>query len=200
MINLFDAAWEVHTFLTTHQVPYVFIGGLAVQYWGEPRFTHDLDLTVAMPAEEVDDFVHMVTDFLSSRVDDPMSFAQRTRMVLVKASNGCQVDISLALPGYEDHVMARAVEIELEPQKSVQFCSAEDLIIHKAIAKRPRDIQDIEGIVYRQQDRLDVDYIRLWLNEFANLLADPDLLTPFEKAWRKLKSSGNRPEHRKSVG
>jgi len=36
MIDLFDAAWEAHTFLTTHQVLYVFIGGLAVQYWGEP--------------------------------------------------------------------------------------------------------------------------------------------------------------------
>lgn len=67
MIDLFDAAWEVHIFLTTHQVLYVFIGGLAVQYWGEPRFTHDLDLTVAVPVEEADDFVHLVTDHFLPR-------------------------------------------------------------------------------------------------------------------------------------
>ena len=27
MIDLFEAAWEIHAFLTAHQVPYVFIGG-----------------------------------------------------------------------------------------------------------------------------------------------------------------------------
>ncbi len=191
MIDLFDAAWEVHTFLTTHQVPYVFIGGLAVQYWGEPRFTHDVDATVAVPVEKADNFVHLVTSHFASRVKEPVSFAQKTRMVLVTASNGCQVDISMSLPGYEDHVMARAVEVELEPGKPVRLCSAEDLIIHKAIARRPRDIQDIEGVVYRQANRLDTAHVRYWLNEFANLLADPDLLAHFERAWHKLQSHRN---------
>jgi hypothetical protein len=70
----------------------------------------------------------------------------------------------------------------------VRFCSAEDLIIHKAVARRTRDVQDIAGVTYRQADRLDTSYIRFWLNEFAGLLADPDLLVPFERAWRRLES------------
>jgi hypothetical protein len=183
MIDLFDAAGEVHRFLIANQVPYVFIGGLAVQYWGEPRFTQDLGLTVAVPVEETEDFVRLVIGHFASRVKDPMAFVKRTRMLLVTASNGCPIDISLGLPGYEDQVIARAVEVEIEPAKSVRLCSAEDLIIHKAIAGRP-----IEGVVYRQGGQLDTTYISSWLNEFANLLADSDVLARFEEVWHRFQS------------
>ena len=62
------------------------------------------------------------------------------------------------------------------------------LIIHKAVAGRPRDVKDIEGIVYRQRDALDVAYVRLWLNEFADVLENPELLERFETPWRKIQS------------
>jgi len=68
------------------------------------------------------------------------------------ASNGYPLDISMGLPGYEDEVMRRAALLEIAPDKSVYICSAEDLIIHKAIAGRPQDLRDIEGIVLRQQE------------------------------------------------
>ena len=44
-----EAAWEIHQFLAKHRLPYAVIGGLAVQKWSEPRFTRDVDLTVASP-------------------------------------------------------------------------------------------------------------------------------------------------------
>ena len=68
------------------------------------------------------------------------------------------------------------------------MCSAEDLIIHKAVAGRPQDVVDIETVVLRQGRRLDVGYIRRWLGEFSDLLANPDVLERFEQAYRKLKS------------
>ena len=77
--------------------------------------------------------------------------------------------------------MQRAVDYELEPGKIVRMCSAEDLIIHKAVAGRPRDMQDIEGIVYRQRDTLDVAYAAV---------ENPELPERFEIPWRKLHSTG----------
>jgi hypothetical protein len=82
--------------------------------------------------------------------------------------------------------MERAVDYELEPGKRVRLCSAEDLIVHKAVVGRPRDCQDIEGIVYRQGDLLDIEYIRLWLKEFVAALKDPELMERFEQPWRRL--------------
>jgi hypothetical protein len=66
------------------------------------------------------------------------------------------------------------------------LCSAEDLIIHKAVAGRPQDIRDIEGIVYRQRDKLEVTYIRQWLREFAEILYKPEIIEIFEQPWRKV--------------
>ena len=40
-----EAAWQAHTFFTEQGIPYAIIGGIAVQYWGEPRFTQDIVVT-----------------------------------------------------------------------------------------------------------------------------------------------------------
>jgi len=186
VIPLLEAAWELHQFLTDRGIPYAIIGGLAVQYWGQPRLTIDADLTVAAPPEDTAAFVRMIVGQFGSRVADPVGFARRTHMILIRASNGCDVDISLSLPGYEDEVMRRTVDWQLEPGKQVRLCSVEDLIIHKAVGGRPQDLVDIEGIVYRQGGALDVEYIRLWLREFAAVLDNAMLAERFEVPWRKL--------------
>jgi hypothetical protein len=181
-----SAAWEMHCFFDRLEVQYVIIGGLAVQHWGEPRFTQDVDLTVAAPQTSLTEFVQTIIDRFPSRIEDAIAFARHNRVILVRASNGCPVDILLSLPGYEDEVMQRAVDYELELGKTISLCSAEDLIIHKAVAGRPQDVRDIEGIVYRQRNALDVSYIRRWLRDFADVLANPEILEQFERPWRKI--------------
>ena len=64
----------------------------------------------------------------------------------------------------------------------IPTCSAEDLIVYKLVAGRPQDLIDVEGIVRRQRDRLDVARIREWGRQFAELKEDPNLLQPFEAA------------------
>ena len=46
MNELLLAAKEVFDWLDSQSVDGCFIGGLAVQRWGEPRLTRDVDLTV----------------------------------------------------------------------------------------------------------------------------------------------------------
>ena len=181
------AAWEIHEFFQSLGLSYAVIGGLAVQWWGEPRVTKDVDLTVAAPLDQPSTvFIQQVLNRFTARVDNALDIARRSRVILVKASNGCPADISMGLPGYEDEVMIRAVEFELEPGKCVKICAAEDLIIHKAIAGRPQDIRDIEGIVYRQRNELDVAVIRRWLQAFAELLNNPQIIDYFEQPWKRI--------------
>ena len=68
----------------------------------------------------------------------------------------------------------------------LRTCSAEDLVVYKLVAARPQDVLDVQGIVRRQSDRLDVDRIRRWGGVFAELKEDPDLLRPFEDALRQV--------------
>ncbi len=60
------------------------------------------------------------------------------------------------------------------------------IVIHKAVAGRPQDVRDIEGIVYRQRDRLDIITIRRWLQMFADLLDNSDVRDHFERPWRRI--------------
>jgi hypothetical protein len=81
--------------------------------------------------------------------------------------------------------MSRAVKCDIGEDLMVRICSAEDLIIHKAVAGRPQDLTDIEGIIIRQGKKLDIDYIRLWLKEFSLVLEMDELKERFEGPWRK---------------
>ena len=70
------------------------------------------------------------------------------------------------------------------------MCSAEDQIIHKAIAGRPQDVRDIEGVIYRQKLALDAGYIREWLQAFSDLLENPDIMARFETPWNVIGGAG----------
>ncbi|MDI7252255.1 MAG: hypothetical protein QME89_06820, partial [Actinomycetota bacterium] len=51
----------------------------------------------------------------------------------------------------------------------VKFASLEDLIIHKVIAGRPRDLEDVKVVLARNQE-FDRDYVLSWLREFDRAL------------------------------
>jgi hypothetical protein len=183
-----DAALEVHQVLSELQIPYAIIGGMAVQYWGEARFTQDLDLTVVIPIEEQEDTLRVLSNRLPPRRPDAIEFAVKRRVFLVQTSVGFPVDIALGLPGYEDELISRAINYVVEPGKTIRLCSAEDLILQKVVANRPQDIRDIEGVVIRQGTNLDLAYIRHWLKIFAEWLETDDIIDRFEMPWQKFQS------------
>ena len=45
MNGQFEAAWQLHRFLTDRDIPYIVIEGIAGQRWGEPHLTIDVDLS-----------------------------------------------------------------------------------------------------------------------------------------------------------
>jgi len=49
---------------------------------------------MSTPLEGLEGLVRQIVEQFPSRVSDPVAFARRTRMVLVQATNGCDVDIS----------------------------------------------------------------------------------------------------------
>lgn len=82
--------------------------------------------------------------------------------------------------------MKRSVDCKIGKGCIIKICSAEDLIIHKAVAGRAQDIADIESIILRQGNKLDISYIRKWLQEFSNLLETNEVIDRFDKPWKQL--------------
>ncbi len=194
----FQAAWEIHQFLKKHGIAYAIIGGSALPRWGEPRFTKDVDLVaITSLAEGAEPFLRLIQSHFRSRPHriDPLTLARVYRMILVKATNGCDLDISLAVSAHEAEVMHRAVDYKLEPGKLVRVCSAEDLIVYKCVAGRPQDMIDVGGIIIRQRDSLDLAYIRKWLAFFAKEKPDPEILDRFERTWKTERRAVNKMQN-----
>lgn len=183
MNGQFEAAWQLHGFLSARGIPYAIIGGVAVQRWGQPRLTRDVDMTVLLPPGREEPALREIANAFPPRIENGVAFALEHRVLPVEVPGGSEADISLGLPGYEEEVIARAVAYDLGEGRQVRLCSAEDLIIHKALAGRPQDVLDIEGVVARQGKALDLPYVRRWLDELARVADDPEVAARFERVW-----------------
>ncbi|HEY4178496.1 MAG TPA: hypothetical protein VGM90_16730 [Kofleriaceae bacterium] len=155
MNPLFEAALEVDGVCLAARFRYCFIGGIAVQRWGQPRMTADVDLTVVTGFGTEEPFVDALLARLRGRIPDAREFALRHRTLLLFASNGVHADISLGAMPFEEHAADRASPFDLGNGQSIRTCSAEDLVVHKGFAGRDKDWLDLAGIVTRQGRRLD---------------------------------------------
>jgi predicted nucleotidyltransferase len=181
-MSVLDTAVEIASFLDEQGVPYAVIGGLAVQYWGEPRTTMDVDIVVLVSPDRTQAFLEAAVRRFTARLQDAVSFAQTNRMLLLSDADGTPIDISLGIPGYEEGVLQRAVTVTLPDNRVIRLVSPEDLIIHKCIAGRPRDKEDVERVLVRQRLSVEVGYIRQWLGAFAELMEHHDVVSIFEDA------------------
>ena len=183
--RLLYAAAEVLECLRAASIPACVIGGLAVLRWGEPRATRDVDLSVLAPYGEERRALDALLARFSPRRPDARDFALSSRVLLLRTTVGPEADVALAAYPFELEAISRATTWCPLPEVCVLTCPAEHLLVYKLVAARPRDLLDIEGIVLRQASRLDVDAVRRWGQEFAELKEDPDLLRPFEDALRR---------------
>ncbi|MGH7826242.1 MAG: nucleotidyl transferase AbiEii/AbiGii toxin family protein [Candidatus Binatia bacterium] len=187
-MTLAEGVVEVASFLGKERIPYAILGGIAVQHWGEPRATLDIDVVVLVPPEREDEFLNAVLKSFRPRLPDAVAFAKRNRILLISTSGDIPVDLSLGIPGYEEEALRRAVTVSFGGVSPVRVVSPEDLIIHKCVAGRARDIEDIERVLVRQKLKLDLQYVRKWLRAFAPIVEAHDVRKLFESAIKKARS------------
>ncbi len=171
---IIQAAAELQGFCDAAGWRFCFIGGIAVQRWGEPRLTQDADLTIITGFGGEHAFIDALLDGFDGRRSDARDFALRNRVVLLATSTGVPVDISLGAMPFEERAVARATDFAIAPEVVIHTCSAEDLVVMKAFAGRDRDWLDIRGIVERQAGKLDRELIFAELDPLLDLKEDPE--------------------------
>jgi len=174
MNALFEAAKEVCDFMSARKWRYCIIGGLAVQRWGEPRTTLDVDITLMTGFGAEEQFAQALLDQFEGRGRDPLAFAVEHRVLLARASNGKNVDIAFGGFPFEEQMVARATPFEFDQRVRLLTCSGEDLFLLKVFADRPRDWQDAESVAIRQ--KLDQSYVLKHLKALCEVRDSPDLL------------------------
>ncbi|MDA8131847.1 MAG: nucleotidyl transferase AbiEii/AbiGii toxin family protein [Elusimicrobia bacterium] len=177
MKTLIQAAAELQALLQKHNCRFCFIGGIALQRWGEPRLTVDVDVTLFAGYGGEKPLARMLLSAYASRVPDAEAFALENRVLLLKTEGGIPLDIALAALPFEDEAIRRASLFSFLPGLSLLTCSAEDLIVMKAFADRPKDWADVKSVCDRQAGALDKAYILRQLAPLAEAKAAPGILS-----------------------
>jgi len=156
--------------LTEFDIPYMIIGGQAVLIYGEPRLTKDIDITLGIEVDQLDELMQLVKDLhLKSRVDNIADFVKKTMVLPVRDEpSGVNIDFIFSFSPYERQAIQRAKPVKIG-KVGVKFAALEDIIIHKIIAGRARDIEDIKTIILKNPS-FDMPYILKWLQEFDSAL------------------------------
>jgi hypothetical protein len=144
-------------------IPWVLIGGHAVNVWLEPRFTADLDVTVqAAPLE-----LRRLTDTLAQHgyVRERVFGADQPSgpdfVRFVSASGDVVLEVQAAKTAFQREVIRRAVV----GAQGERVATIEDLLVSKLIADRPKDQADLLGLAALPD--VDWGYVEHWAAEWG---------------------------------
>jgi hypothetical protein len=175
------AAGEVQRFCQGHGWRFCFIGGVALQRWGEPRLTQDVDLTLLTGLGDEEPFVDALLEEFLPRRTDAREFALTRRVLLIETLKGVGVDVAFGALPFEERTVQRASEWAWSDGEDLVTCSAEDLVVHKVFAGRDLDWGDVERVLTRQHGKLDLKQIRAELNPLLELKDAPESLDKLER-------------------
>ena len=148
------------------------VGGQAVLLYGEPRLTRDIDITLGIGVNGLGKVKKIIKAIgLKILVEKEKEFVEQN-MVLptLDKKSGIRVDFIFSFSPYEKQAIERGKDIKLG-RTLVKFVSLEDLVIHKVIAGRARDLEDVKSILLKNP-KYDLVYIEKWLEEFDKSLGD----------------------------
>ena len=165
---------------------YVF-GAQAVNVHGFPRATADLDLTIDLGDRSTLSFLRALDAAgFTPRFADA-DFVAATRVVpVVHRASALPIDLVLAGPGLEQ-LFLDEIHIEKIGRREIPFLSAENLIVTKLLAGRPKDLQDVRELLARRTDVLDHRRIESLLSQLEAALDRNDL----RPLYRKLRSQAS---------
>jgi len=160
-------------------IDYVMIGGIPVGFYGEPRFTQDLDFAVdpRLFAGRFAEFLQEIERenfMLSSSRPTAEELKSTTSLRFIDLRNKTIIDLVLHSKGFNwDHdILNRRREEKLLPGRGKIWCvSLEDLIVMKIANGEPQDYKDLEGIISRRFKKIDWSYLRKRAKKF-NLIEE----------------------------
>jgi hypothetical protein len=169
-------------------VPAMIVGGIAASILGRPRATRDIDALAVVPDDQWTQLLgSSKAHGILPRIEHPLEFARRTRVLLLRHTES-SIDIDIILSGlpFEAEAVSRATVHDLSGVR-VRLPQVEDLLIMKAIAHRPQDLRDIEGLL-DVFPTANVESVLRWIRDFSVAAELPSLPEEFEKLLAQRKS------------
>ena len=171
--NVHRAVKDFVRLFQAQQLPYAVLGGLAARALGVPRPTWDVDFTVAVERDRLGDVFeeakklgYTVPPAHRAGWMDTVSGMPFVKLGVSIGDRSVDVDVFLAETDYLAEVIRRASTELLDDDFRIQVVSPEDLIVLKCVSYRPRDVMDIQDVMFMQGE-LDRNYMRQWADRLG---------------------------------
>lgn len=155
---------------------YFVTGSMATIFFGEPRFTNDLDIVVDLPANRIAEFssAFPAPEFYLSEETVHRAVSRHGQFNIIHPASGLKVDVMVpADSSFNRSRFSRVKRVRPAPDFDAVFSSAEDVILKKMEAYREggseKHLRDIAGVLKISGDHLDRAYIADWARRMDTL-------------------------------
>ena len=156
---------------------YALMGGFAVRAHGVPRPTYDVDFTLALDRDELprlyedlEQAGYTVAEPYWKGWVDEVGGMPIVKFRLYVKNQSIDADVFLAESEYQRELLRRRTflsDFEDVPNVSqIPVVTAEDLVLLKLMANRPRDYSDVIDVRF-MSGQLDEAYMRRWAAELG---------------------------------
>lgn len=157
-------------------VPYLVTGSIATIFFGEPRFTNDIDIVVSLSVESAEALAHEfpAPAFYVSTEAAREAAESRGQFNVIHPKSGLKVDFMVAAETpFNRSRFERAVRVRPGQDFEATFAAPEDVILMKMEYLRgggsDRHLRDIRGILQVSGDELDRMYLEEWAERLGLL-------------------------------
>ncbi len=150
-------------------INYFVTGSLASIFYGEPRFTIDIDIVAAVESRHIPELVSAFPagEIYISEEGMEDALTHYTQFNIIHPRSGLKVDVMIAkMDEFDRSRFSRRKELYPEVDRHIYFASAEDVIIKKMEYYREggseKHIRDILSMLRISAEAIDYAYIEAW--------------------------------------
>lgn len=170
-------------------IRYFVTGSVAAMFYGEPRFTNDVDVVIDLPFGQIRDLcaAFPAPEFYVSEESARRAVANASQFNVIHPRSGLKLDLMVAADSeFNESRFARARDLGAIPGARVVFAAPEDIVLKKLDYYREghsdKHVRDIAGIFRISGSRLDLDYLRDWVARLG-----------LEEEWRSVERAWDPP-------
>lgn len=150
------------------EIPYLVTGSVATIFYGEPRFTNDIDIVVQLDRGSAGRLVEAfpADELYVAREAALGAVARRGQFNLIHPRSGLKVDFMVAsMDAFDRSRFGRGRRVRTAEDREATFASPEDVILKKLVYFRDggsdKHLRDVAGVLRISRD-VDRGYVAEW--------------------------------------
>ena len=155
-------------------IRYFITGSIASIFYGEPRFTNDIDVVAEIKEMHIPKLLESFpeNEFYISEAAIRDAINRKYQFNIIHPNSGLKIDVIISKStSFNESRFKRARKIDVLDGIKANFASPEDVIIMKMRYYKKggsdKHLRDILSILEISNEIIDKKYIEKWVNDFA---------------------------------